>query len=409
MYYSLQKNVYLVNGAVYSCLYNLNSHKLYHINKNVRDLIELSFRDDTKNIILTTKEKIVLENLEELGLINKVSSKMNFNQGNPEFKKSLIDFAWIEVTTKCNLKCIHCYEESCSQSYNQMDYNDFLKAISLLKDLNIKKIQLIGGEPFIVGKDLEKMIKAASTIFESIEIFTNGTLITPAWIDLIKKYNLKIALSVYSYIDSEHDKVTTVKGSHKKTISTIKALNEAGIKYRVCNVLMDGINIGNKNTSLYTLSNKKDIVRISGRAGMKLLNRDLIRKKLITLKNFTVPINDKLFYKMKSGHNCFSSRIYISSDLIVYPCVMERRIWHGTIGKIKFDKLIKDSILKFDKNQINGCKECEYRYMCFDCRPNSLDNNILSKPWYCTYNPHTGEWTEPEKFIDDLCQQYILE
>ena len=44
------------------------------------------------------------------------------------------------------------------------------------------------------------------------------------------------------------------------------------------------------------------------------------------------------------------------------------------------------------------CQDCEYRYVCFDCRPISeavagRNSNYLSSPYpRCTYNPYTGEW-----------------
>ena len=79
---------------------------------------------------------------------------------------------------------------------------------------------------------------------------------------------------------------------------------------------------------------------------------------------------------------------------------MERRLKHCTISEDETIKLNK-TILDFGKNRINECKQCEYRYACFDCRPNSLSGNLLEKPWYCTYNPSTGEWAM-KKFLFEI-------
>ena len=57
---------------------------------------------------------------------------------------------------------------------------------------------------------------------------------------------------------------------------------------------------------------------------------------------------------------------------------------------------------KFTKDKIEECSECEYRYACFDCRPNSLSRKISEKPWYCTYNPLTGNWEDIDGFILNL-------
>ncbi|MCF6347358.1 MAG: grasp-with-spasm system SPASM domain peptide maturase [Flavobacteriaceae bacterium] len=47
------------------------------------------------------------------------------------------------------------------------------------------------------------------------------------------------------------------------------------------------------------------------------------------------------------------------------------------------------------KDQIITCKDCEFRYICTDCRAyieNPLDK--YSKPLKCGYNPYTMEWEE---------------
>ena len=44
------------------------------------------------------------------------------------------------------------------------------------------------------------------------------------------------------------------------------------------------------------------------------------------------------------------------------------------------------------------CQDCEYRYVCFDCRPLSEgyakgQSDYLHAPYpRCSYNPYTGEW-----------------
>ena len=50
------------------------------------------------------------------------------------------------------------------------------------------------------------------------------------------------------------------------------------------------------------------------------------------------------------------------------------------------------------KDYIETCKDCEFRYVCTDCRAyteGNKKNNAgldISKPLKCGYNPYTGEW-----------------
>lgn len=402
LYYALEENVYLVDGYKNSCLYDMNSLNLYLLNDELRNWLKKFLSKEFFNKSLTEEQSAFLKQFVNLQLIRKCENqKQVFSSVIPR-KSPLINFAWIEVTTGCNLKCIHCYEKAKFSNGAEMSIKDFRKVVNQLQKNGIKKIQLIGGEPFVLQDKLLEMIKIAQNKFDVIEIFTNGTLLTHNWVEIIKKYNIKIALSIYSYEEKEHDKVTGVSGSCKETNKAIQLLSENGIKYRVCNVLMNGISIGNKNTILYSLNPNKDIVRITGRADIRLLNQELVQKKLITKNTFSKKINKNLFERLQSGHNCFSNKIYIAYDLKVYPCVMERRFCHGTLQTNELNHILDQQILSMDKNKIEVCKDCEYRYACFDCRPNTMSKNVLSKPWYCTYNPYTGIWNDPDIQIKEI-------
>jgi radical SAM protein with 4Fe4S-binding SPASM domain len=47
-----------------------------------------------------------------------------------------------------------------------------------------------------------------------------------------------------------------------------------------------------------------------------------------------------------------------------------------------------------NKDQIDICKDCEFRYVCTDCRVyiENHNNKKLSKPSKCKYNPYTATW-----------------
>lgn len=61
----------------------------------------------------------------------------------------------------------------------------------------------------------------------------------------------------------------------------------------------------------------------------EFLEPDLIKLKLITKKSFQKKCGADFFISALSFHNCFKNKILVSSELNVYPCVMERRICHG--------------------------------------------------------------------------------
>jgi len=405
-YISFCENVFLTNGAKKSTISDYNNLRLYHLTEDETAFISRVIGHYPDALSLTQSDLQQIEFLRKKKLIT-YSNFLNNGQIKKKYTTS-IDFAWVEITSQCNLKCLHCYNESDSHCLQKMEISDFIHVADELAALGIGRIQFIGGEPLLLGLGLAQMIQYARPLFSSIEIFTNGTLLTDEWVDFFKEYQIKVALSVYSYDSAQHDKVTQVEGSHKQTVTSIQKLSNKGVKYRVANVLMKGIELSDKNTELYYLNPNKDVVRFSGRGNLGLISRELIKKRLITERSFSMPLSYNLFKRNMSGHNCFARRVYIASDLTVYPCVMERRISHGNLRTCSLRDILQENIIRLDKDHINGCKDCEFRYCCHDCRPDSLSEDLYAKPWYCTYNPYTGNWQDEEEFINDLEQKYSI-
>lgn len=393
----IEKNVYLVEGKVNAAFYDLNNGELYQISDEAKELIKRAICNDE---IFTDLQEEYLNELAAIGIITRQYVERHTIK--EQIERPIIDFAWIEVTDMCNLKCIHCYDDALCGNGKTIALNDFKHIIDELTQNNISKIQLIGGEPLILGERLFEYLNYCIGKFDYIEIFTNGTLMKDEWYQYFSTNHIKIALSVYSYDEDIHNYVTQKDFSWDKTNRTIRKLKEYGIDYRVKNVLMKGVDIGRKNTDLYTLSRKKDIVRLTGRAKFRLMSDELLKRKLITKDNLVYKISKSLVKKCLNGHNCFARRLYFSVDMDVYPCVMERRLVHGSIRNRCLSDVLQNEILYFNKDKISECRECEFRYCCFDCRPDSNGNSIYDKPWYCTYEPLTGEWADEEKFIIQL-------
>lgn len=68
-------------------------------------------------------------------------------------------------------------------------------------------------------------------------------------------------------------------------------------------------------------------------------------------------------------------------------------------GKISLETAITDSEFQkrwfIKKDDIEICKDCEFRYNCTDCRAFVVNqDNQLSKPLKCGYNPYTNQWAD---------------
>jgi radical SAM protein with 4Fe4S-binding SPASM domain len=81
------------------------------------------------------------------------------------------------VTRTCNLRCVHCYTDSESVSYEgELDTKEGKKLIDELADFSIPSLLFSGGEP-LMRKDLFELIEYAAGKGVRPVISTNGTLI----------------------------------------------------------------------------------------------------------------------------------------------------------------------------------------------------------------------------------------
>lgn len=397
--YFLQNNIEIVRGAKRHCIYDFNANKLFALDTEDLDVLQMLLQTTdipdsavTGNV-LSTKNYLINAGIivTENDLLPKKESK--------EYTAA-VDFAWIEITQNCNLICRHCYEGSSrTERHPEMPYEQFVRVVEKLKHLGVDRIQLVGGEP-LMHSQIKRLIEHITGKFSFIEVFTNGTLLTEDMLDFMKAHGISLAFSVYSDTASLHDYVTRTTGSYEKTLHHIRQATEQGIDVRISSVEM-------KNIPAFQMDelesvHKTDLPRLTGRADISLYNRDMLKRKLITKATFQYPISMDDFYRNKSIHNCFGERLYIDYCLNVYPCAMERRACYGNIAVTDLDEIMSAALPRMTKDKIEGCKDCEYRYACYDCRCDANNAAITAKPWYCTYNQEEGVWLDEDQFIDVL-------
>lgn len=116
------------------------------------------------------------------------------------------------------------------------------------------------------------------------------------------------------------------------------------------------------------------------------------------------------------NHNsCLHKKIGIDKDGNIKNCPLMPESY-GNIQNTTLEKaLAKPGFQQYwniTKDQIESCKDCEFRYICTDCRaftesshytPENLD---ISKPLKCGYNPYTNEWKDWSK--NPLKQKAII-
>ena len=377
--YRFAPQVYLVEGAAGACIYDLAQRKLWHASPETAALIRPACSGEQTRF--SPAESDLLGKLCKAGMLAESPVPAPLPDIAALRQAPQIRQAWIELCTDCNLRCLHCYNEASAQGI-RMSPEDFQLVCQRLQEADIRDIQLIGGEPFL-HPDLHEILEAAAKRFRRIEIFTNGTLLNDAWCRILRALNIRLALSVYSAQPEPHDAVTGVRGSHAAVMHAVSLLQTYDIPFRTASVAMKCNPDGT------------DVVRMAGRGSLHLLTPELLRRKLITKETFRRSLDPARVQAAVSGNPCFSRKIYIAADLTVYPCVMERRMQHGSLKTSLLSHLLRQDILCRNRDSIPACRICEYRYACAPCLPDALSADPADKPYYCTYDAASGIWIEP--------------
>jgi SPASM domain peptide maturase of grasp-with-spasm system len=104
----------------------------------------------------------------------------------------------------------------------------------------------------------------------------------------------------------------------------------------------------------------------------------------------------KSFIEAHHKNSCLNKKIGIDKFGNIKNCPSMSQVF-GHINTDSLSAVIENkefqTIWNITKDQIDICKDCEFRYICQDCRAYlKQDTNSLSKPLKCNYDPYTAQW-----------------
>jgi MoaA/NifB/PqqE/SkfB family radical SAM enzyme len=133
----------------------------------------------------------------------------------------------LDVTYRCNLKCVHCSLWDRPDGEEEMTLDEMKEVVLKLKNwLNLPAIDILGGEAFLRPETMQ-LIRFATEQGMFIHIVTNGTMLTEKVArELIDLKIHKVAISIDGFQAETHDRTRGVKGAFKRTLGGVERLKQ---------------------------------------------------------------------------------------------------------------------------------------------------------------------------------------
>lgn len=391
----ISKDIVFVTGAKNSAIYNFLTGKVYSLNDEGTQIIKKVIFSPRE---LTAREREYTEYVKELVRIK------TFENTDFPFTKTTrkqINFAWLEVTQKCNNRCIHCYEgQEHNEVKNALSFEQWIDILNQLNALGCSNIQFIGGEPTLYS-NLDELIKYAKKAgFKKISIFSNLNALSDRLIQTLAACDVVVRFSVYGMTAETHDKITQVPHSFEKLISNVKKLQKTRVKLQSNVVIMKENE--HERDEIKKFLNEMGIEHIKFDEIRKVYggcqNKHLVQKPLELRSKPSFKTSRNNFEKAAYRNTCWYGKFVISTDGNVFPCEFERNTIYGNLHENTVEEILNSSVLdefwNLDFSKILYCKDCEFRFACQDCRPIAIaeNGNLYESNPKCLYNPYSGKW-----------------
>ena len=232
MIISIADNVVFVSGASCSAVYDFNTQKVYSLNQ------------DATNILKKYLNKSGELSTEDLDFVSKVTRLFNLEKLEnvpyvPNCPEDNLDFAWLEITQKCNCRCIHCYQgQNHTETSSPLDYSKWEDVLRQLSSLGCKSIQFIGGEPSTC-EFLPRLICFAKSVgIVNISMFSNLNHLSNELIDVIIANNVHVHFSIYGSNKLTHENITTITNSFESMLKNVELLLKSDVTLTAHVVIM---------------------------------------------------------------------------------------------------------------------------------------------------------------------------
>jgi MoaA/NifB/PqqE/SkfB family radical SAM enzyme len=133
----------------------------------------------------------------------------------------------IHPTTRCNLRCLHCYSDSGPQEPGLLGYELVRDALSAALDQGYTVASFSGGEPLLC-RDLGRMLRHAKELGMRTTVTSNGMLLSAARLALLAGHTDVLAISLDGVPES-HNRMRASERAFDRMSMNLEGVRQSGI------------------------------------------------------------------------------------------------------------------------------------------------------------------------------------
>ena len=409
----LKTKIVVVEGPAAYGIYDLNAGRFQRVNTTAGALLR-KLRGTEAIDSFDINERRFLQACDSEGYISW--------QDHPETKQQTglaevvrevrpVRFAWIELTSKCNQFCKHCFLGEDLNAYPHYTKAEVYEMLATLNAVGARQIILSGGEPVSHPEFREILDYAGREYPFKLTLLTNGShqnII--AVIDLLVKYDVTVKIPLLGWHET-HNAMAGIRNGFAQTIATIQRLSDEGVPVQL-GTTVTGLNhedipkireyadrmglpleVSPLYAVGYAMTNRSQLYSISQEQIIETCRTDKKRTALVPITLKTVqkqppPVQASteryggeatdydavdLRDYLTAHSECGQKIIAILSSREVTPCLMLRDKKHslGSLRDNSLEEILAHSAPQaaaFDElmslGKVPGCRDCEARFVC---------------------------------------------
>ncbi|MGZ5441508.1 MAG: radical SAM/SPASM domain-containing protein [Thermoanaerobaculia bacterium] len=147
----------------------------------------------------------------------------------------------MELTHRCNLRCLMCYNRSGSDpvGYVELSDDEWMEQARQFLALGVCEVIISGGEPFLRPRLLLRLLDLFKERGAIVHLITNGWLVTPELAGRLATYRFGfIQVSIDGHVPAIHDRIRQVPGSWQRATRTLQMLSSQGLPCRIAHTIV---------------------------------------------------------------------------------------------------------------------------------------------------------------------------